>query len=140
MAYHTVHTLSFFRLWFAIIPDSHGMPYITHSVFSDSGLLSPLFPILDAMRDRLETALKDLQSHLNAHRHGPLSASMRTQKPAAWQPVSSIGQLRQTYTAVHSLELHLLAALKRWALCDVEFVSLLLCWSLSVSLLSLIHI
>ena len=112
MAYHTLQTLS----------------------FSDSSLPSSLSPILDTMRDGLETALKDLQSHLDAHRYGPLSASMRAQKPAAWQPVSSIGQLQQTYTAVHSLELHLLAALKRWALCDVEFVCLLLCQSLSVCL------
>ncbi|KAK7102109.1 vezatin-like isoform X2 [Littorina saxatilis] len=73
---------------------------------------SSLAPVLQRMTEDLDRLQKDLQSHLAAHRHGSRSERNQNQNHA-WQAPATASQLRQAYTAVHSLELHLLAALKK---------------------------
>ncbi|XP_076468628.1 vezatin-like isoform X2 [Babylonia areolata] len=69
--------------------------------------------LLDTVSHELEKLHTALQSCLTAHRHGSVSTAVRSHRSVAWQPPSSASQLRLTYTAMHSLELHLLAALKK---------------------------
>ncbi|KAL8566383.1 hypothetical protein ACOMHN_049341 [Nucella lapillus] len=75
-----------------------------------------LSSLLDATTSDLERLHSDLQSCLTAHRHGSVKATSSKKSrnnSATWQPPSSASQLQLTHAAVHSLELHLLAALKK---------------------------
>lgn len=54
---------------------------------------------------------QELGSHLDAHRRGPLSLALREEKTQDKNKQIFDNHLQQTFMAVHSLELHLLAAL-----------------------------
>ncbi|PVD25010.1 hypothetical protein C0Q70_15507, partial [Pomacea canaliculata] len=69
--------------------------------------------MLQAMISELEAGQTELKSLLDAHRRGPLSSALHDPKLVTQKPAKLFSQSKDTYVAVHSLELHLLAALKR---------------------------
>lgn len=69
--------------------------------------------MLQAMISDLEAGQTELKSLLDAHRRGPLSSALHDPKLVTQKPAKLFSQSKDTYVAVHSLELHLLAALKR---------------------------
>ncbi|KAK7443837.1 hypothetical protein BaRGS_00040439 [Batillaria attramentaria] len=75
--------------------------------------LDPVQELLQTVAQELDEGHRELQKHLDAHRHSSVSPAMRDAKTVTWQPLGAASQLQQTYLAVHSLELHLLAALKK---------------------------